>query len=704
MIKAPSFFQRCAAVKKIPIFASVDMFQLQSIAGSGELVRYKKGDNVTRRALPPDYIFFVISGRFIAFMSEPDGTKGDVEFFHRGMFFGIISAMTGEPHSQDFEAINDSMIFRVPVVRLRKLLKRNPELNLKFSKALSQRVHAKVTRSHATARSKIVSVFSPVAASGGSTYSFNLALSLFQQTGDRVIWVSVVPQTLPDGLERVFHDDIRPQCKKTAGDLVAVAQDLEHISSRIEPSEAGIDVISVSFDSSSQHGVEQAISDFVAHFLDEYRYIVVDLPSGHQDLAMKTFVHSDLIHLVMKRQREALESACEVIDHIEGCLKDTFNDERVRVIIGGTNARPDLTDDEVAALIDYQVTAFLPHVEPKDLAVDVDSPAIRFRQIDPACAYGAMIARISRQMSGVSVGLVLGGGAAFGLAHIGVIRVLEEEGIPVDVIVGSSMGALIGGLWAAGYNADELERMAYEFRVRSNLFKLIDLVFPLSGLISGKAVTSWLRGKFQNKAFKDLRIPLKVVAYDLIHRCDLIINEGLLVDAVRKSISIPGVFQPIVNDDQLIIDGGVMNPLPTNVLKSSDIKKIIAVNVLQSPEDVIKGYEKTRDEFKRALAEPFLKEPWEFLDVRFRFWVNKVFFPNISDIIVRTLEASECVIAEQSARNADIVIHPDLSGLNWYELYQADILIKRGEEAARANLDSIRLMMRAKKTEASRVS
>ena len=697
MLKAASFFQRCATVKKIPIFASVDLFRLQSIARSGKIVRYKKGDIVSKKGTPPDFVFFVISGRLISYTLDPNGKKDDVEFIHRGMFFGIISALTGEEHSQNFETLNDSAIFQIPVVSFRKLLKKAPELSLKFSKSLSQRIRSKVTKTCLVSRSTIISVFSPIAGSGGSTYAFNLALSFYQETSERVIWVSIKSTRPPEHSFLSDIDEVHPEWKTEPQDLVALSGDLENIGKHVYHSDVGVDVLNVSFVHANQQGLVQNISDFVGSFLDDYRYIIVDLPSELDDVVMKTFSQSDLIHLVLVRKREALEAARATLDRIETYLKDSFSEERVRVIIGGAHSHRDLSDEMVKGLIDYTVHAFLPHLRRKELAMEIETPSLHFWVINPSCQYAKTVARISRQISGVSVGLVLGGGAAFGLAHIGVIRVLEEEGIPIDVIAGSSMGALIGGLWAAGYNADELEKMAYEFRVRSNLFKLIDLVFPLSGLISGKAVTSWLNSKFQQRTFKDTKIPLKVVAYDLLHRQDIILEEGSLSDAIRKSISIPGVFQPIISDDQLIIDGGVMNPLPINVLSASDVKKIIAVNVLQSPTDVIRGYEKTRDELKKALAEPFLKDPWVFLDIRFRFWLNKTFFPNISDIIVRTLEASECVIAEQSARGADIVIHPDLSGLNWYELYQADILIKRGEDAARNHIEKIKAMIRVKK-------
>ncbi|NLE64532.1 MAG: hypothetical protein GX606_01290 [Elusimicrobia bacterium] len=139
-----------------------------------------------------------------------------------------------------------------------------------------------------------------------------------------------------------------------------------------------------------------------------------------------------------------------------------------------------------------------------------------------------------------------------------------------------------------------------------------------------------------------------------------------------------------------------MNPLPTDVLVARGVKRIIAVNVLQTPEDVIKGYQKTRAELQKALEVPFLTDPWAFLEIRFKFLLNKAFFPNISDIIVRTLEASESVIAEQSARSAHILIHPDLSGLNWYELYRGDLIIEKGEEAARRQIDRIRHLIQHK--------
>ncbi|MBF0485161.1 MAG: patatin-like phospholipase family protein [Candidatus Omnitrophica bacterium] len=695
MIEMASFLQRCSIVKRIPVFSSLHWFHIQSIARKSELVHYKKGDLVSRRGNQPDFVYFLASGRLESYSLDSDGRKDGVEFIHRGMFFGIISALTGEAHSETFEAINDSVILRIPVPQFKVILKKNPDLGIKFSKILSQRIRSKVTKTDLVRKSSIISIYSPVAGSGGSTYALNLALSLYNETKDRVVWVSIRSDKPPQ--HQIFSDldEVRPKWKTEPRNLAEIVHDTEAIPEIILKTDLGIDLLNVVFDSQDKQLVGH-ISQFVASFIDQYRYIIVDLPSDMDDIVMKTLSQSDLIYLVMARKREVLDVGRAVLDRLEENLRETFNEEKVSVVIGGVSSHRSMSEETVKSILDYDVLAFLPHIQTKDLAMHMDTPVISFWAISSLSQYSKMITRISRRISGVSVGLVLGGGAAFGLSHIGVIKVLEEEGIPIDVIVGSSMGALIGGLWAAGYKSSDLEKMALEFKKKSNLVKLIDLVFPLSGLISGKAIMAWLRSKYGEKTFRDTRIPLKIVAYDLLHRKDLVIEEGSLVDAVRKSISIPGVFQPIVTEDQLIIDGGVMNPLPVNVLVGDDVKRIIAVNVLQSAQDVINGYQKTQNELKKSLEIPFLADPWIFIETRFKFWINKTFFPNISDIIVRTLEASEAVIADQSARQADIVIHPDLSGLNWFELYNADVLIARGEAAAKKHIERIKDIIKKK--------
>jgi NTE family protein len=426
----------------------------------------------------------------------------------------------------------------------------------------------------------------------------------------------------------------------------------------------------------------------------DYHYVVVDLPNEMDDVVLQTLIQSDLVHLITFVKKNDLDLVRRVIDRLETRLKQNFKEEKIRVIVRQERDKSTLSFEEINKFIDYHVYTDLPVIEDTGAADRVESASVSFARGKKRSHYHRVVTRIAREIGGVLVGLVLGGGAALGISHIGVLKVLEEEDIPIDIVAGSSMGALVGSLWVTGKNAREMTRIASAFNKKRNMLKLMDWpVIPVSGFISGRAVKRWLRKHLGNKTFYSTRIPFKVVAYDLIRRQELVLNGGSLVDAVRQSISIPGVFKPIIRGEQVIIDGGVMNPLPTNVMAQNGIQKVIAVNVLQSPEDVTKSYELFRQRMQEERAVPFHKAPFHYVSFRVSRFFERLFRPNIADIIVFTLQAAEYVIAEQSAEQADVNIHPNVFDINWYELYKVDELIKVGEQAARAALPEIKALI-----------
>jgi NTE family protein len=225
--------------------------------------------------------------------------------------------------------------------------------------------------------------------------------------------------------------------------------------------------------------------------------------------------------------------------------------------------------------------------------------------------------------------------------------------------------------------------------------KLFDMNWQLfGGLIGGAAIRRWLKGKIGEKTFLQTVIPLRITAYDLYHREDLVIDDGIIIDAICKSIAIPGVIKPIMQADQMIIDGGVINPLPTNIMVDMGVKKIIAVNVLQSPSEVSWGHSLENQLTKDRMKLPFKKHPFKFIGYRIFRGIVGAFNPNVADIVVRTLQASEYILAEQSGKQADVLIHPDLKGINWFELYRVNELIKRGEEATMKALPAIKELIK----------
>ena len=169
---------------------------------------------------------------------------------------------------------------------------------------------------------------------------------------------------------------------------------------------------------------------------------------------------------------------------------------------------------------------------------------------------------------GLKFGLALGGGSARGLAHVGVIQVLEAYGIPIDMIAGTSIGSVIGSLYASGASIEQLEKAALSMK-RSKSLSLLDLALPHSGFIKGDRAEKILKTiALKNKTFDDLNIPFAAVATIIENGTEVVINQGKVIDAVRASISIPGIFTPVKYRNYYLVDGGLVNPVPVDVTRN----------------------------------------------------------------------------------------------------------------------------------------
>lgn len=185
------------------------------------------------------------------------------------------------------------------------------------------------------------------------------------------------------------------------------------------------------------------------------------------------------------------------------------------------------------------------------------------------------------------IGLALGCGGAKGLAHIAFLKVFDDLGIKPSIISGTSMGAVIGALYASGLTAREIEGFYWNMSLYK-ISNLIDLSFTRKGLtIRGKKISAWIRKRIKHHDFADLEIPLKIVATDFWKRSEVVFEKGDVVDAVRASISLPGIFRPYVIDGNVYIDGGVVNPVPYDIIKD-DCELLIAIDVYNYPSDKAK--------------------------------------------------------------------------------------------------------------------
>lgn len=255
----------------------------------------------------------------------------------------------------------------------------------------------------------------------------------------------------------------------------------------------------------------------------------------------------------------------------------------------------------------------------------------------------------------MKVGLALGAGSARGLAHIGVLQVLEEAGIPIDVVAGSSAGALVGGIYCACGDLHMMERLA----TRIKWDHLLDFCFPRMGLIAGDRFLRFLAVLTQDKSFDDLSTPFAATAVDLETGEEVLLREGKLALAIRASVSIPGIVVPLRVGRRLLVDGAVLNRVPVREAREMGADYVIAVSVDGSASGVP----------ARSKSEPL---------------------GNIFEVITAAVELMELTIVKQRMMDADVVVSPDLAGIGPTRLDLAADIIERGRAAAFAVLPRIR--------------
>ena len=175
------------------------------------------------------------------------------------------------------------------------------------------------------------------------------------------------------------------------------------------------------------------------------------------------------------------------------------------------------------------------------------------------------------------IGLALGSGGARGWAHIGVLRTLLRAGVQPDIVAGTSVGALVGGVYASGH-LDTLDSWARQL-TQARLFTYLDPRMSGGGLIGGRRMATFMRRYFADSRVEDLPIPFVAVATDLMSGHELWLREGKLVDVLRIAISLPGVFTPVRHEGHWLVDGALVNPVPVSVCRALGARVVIAVNL-----------------------------------------------------------------------------------------------------------------------------
>ena len=294
----------------------------------------------------------------------------------------------------------------------------------------------------------------------------------------------------------------------------------------------------------------------------------------------------------------------------------------------------------------------------------------------------------------LKIGLALGGGAARGWSHIGVIRALEKAKIPIHCIAGTSIGALIGGVYASG-KLDELEELAINLNWRQ-VMGYLDMAYSKNGLLDGKKVKKLLSSQFTKKSIQQASVPFIAIATDLDKGKEIKLKSGNLVEAIRASISIPGIFTPVKYGKRYLVDGGLVNPVPVNVARQMgadiviavDLNKEIAGRTIRKVSKSVK-IDKSKNIVLRKLESAY-QTVEDSVAKKIDKWLNSK-EPNIFDVIGNSINIMQHKIAKENLLTdpPDILIQPKLGPVKLFDFHRAEAIIKIGEAEAKKYIKSI---------------
>lgn len=287
---------------------------------------------------------------------------------------------------------------------------------------------------------------------------------------------------------------------------------------------------------------------------------------------------------------------------------------------------------------------------------------------------------------GMKLGLALSSGGANGLAHIGVLQVLEENHVEIHAIAGASMGAYIGALWAAGFSGKALAELAAEMHDRRQLWKLADPIFPpMKGLFRGHKARAHLERSLGDLRFEGLARRLLVVTVDIDTKERLVLRRGKVADAVHASCAMPGIVAPVMIDGHRCVDGGVIDPLPVGALwKFSDVDRVLAVSVIPTFEDVDEG--RCRDEDKDEPETFWLRRVGASLNGH----LNLLARGNMIDTFRQSIRAAQIRLAHESCKRANFCLRPQHFFVPWHDYAGSERFIDAGRQVATDHLDEIR--------------
>ncbi|MBI3890299.1 MAG: patatin-like phospholipase family protein [Candidatus Wallbacteria bacterium] len=620
-------------LRQINLFKDLPNRALDRLLGSFNLLRYPKGYKVLRQLTHSNNALYLIRSGAVRVMvaDSRSGRERIVCLLGRGDVFGEMEILTGELIAATVETIFDSEFWVLSQEDFNTVLFDYPQMSVRLAILLSRRLRESNQLSYLRPTHHVLAVAGAGAPEKSAFLSINLASTLASHTGRPVALVDLDASEGP--MERLLgHTPVRDTQQILSSGYYLLPEGIDRAILR---GPQGFSVFGLKPSPGQRASADESLMPRLLSYLREiFSYIVVHAGHRADRFALKAAEQSDLAMLLPGGEwPETLG---------KGGSPEAFT----------VALEPEADSDHTVPVRSFVLDAFL-------------KTGVPVGQSHPNEDEDRALSKLSRRARNARIGVALGSGTALGWCHVGVLKVLERERIPLDMIAGSSMGACIGGLRAMGMSlADicELARAVDQEAIR----KWFDynLPFPRDGLLKGDQMEAFLFSLFAQTEFSDLLIPLRVVASDVVTGERVVLQAGLIYKALRASSAIPGIFRMVELGGRHLVDGGVSECVPAQTLRDEGIQRIIAVSTTQPPAETAKSLVRSAGQL------------------------------NIFEIIMRSTEILLYKRSKAHDCRGDVNINPLIHGIRWNELWRGPELIDCGEQAAEEAVPELKKLMK----------
>lgn len=652
----------------LSLFSRLSPEALDELTAHASLVKLPKESLVYREGDPADALFVVVSGRCKSFLTMPDGTEHVLAIYGPGETFGERALLATDRHWSTVRVITDCSLLRISAEDVQIELDRNPLLARLMARRMNEQYDAMRARSvrgrGAPRGGRVVGMASVSSADLGTVVIENIAAALRTETGESVLLLTVRTEPAEVSL------DTWQEARTYLNGRFFYAQQVQEGSDGVSRL-----LLRVRGDTAEM----EKIAGFVSHTAQHFRYVLVRTDANLPVPASMMFlIQADVSYIFLRPQSDELYRANMLVRHLQ--MRPGGGQVRLLPIVCVEGDEEGGASRTLAGQIGLRPHGYI-HALPRDET----APQNHYRNT-PRDRFSAHVRYVAREIGRRRIGLVLSAGGAKALAHVGVIQVLEENHIDVDIVAGSSMGAFIGALWCHGIDGKRIGELALQMERPYSLVRIVDFSFtPRRGFMKGHRVRRMLQNAIGDVLFSELQRPLRVIVTDLATLEREVLDSGEVVDAVHASMAMPGLVVPVKLEGHVYIDGGASDPLPVDVLVKAGVDHIIAVNTIPTLED-LKAFSMINRPAEKSPVQPELIPP--LVDQFFNYFHEG----NILDTFVRSMTASQIRIAEASARAADIALSAVSSDGVWHDFKHAGKYIALGRRAAEQHLDQLRAL------------